>query len=172
MSADVDEPVQVEDWNPDWQTAAGALMVECRAVLGGEALVEHIGSTAVRGLAAKPIVDILVGVPSGRRAAAAEQLAAHGWTRLREAGVSGREYLRRRGGVHGNVHVVEHGSTLWRDNLLLRDYLRRDSDARRRYEAAKRKAVQEAPMLLAYSMHKATVIAELLREAKSRDRRR
>ncbi len=77
----------------------------------------------------------------------------------------GREYLRRRVGQHANVHVVEHGSTLWRDNLLLREYLRQDADARRRYSAAKRQAAQEAPTLLAYSKHKAAVVAELLIEA-------
>jgi GrpB-like predicted nucleotidyltransferase (UPF0157 family) len=127
--------------------------------------VEHIGSTAVLGLAAKPIIDVLIGVRRGRQKAVSEALSAHGWTPLGEAGVPGREYLRRRAGPHANVHIVEHGSALWRDNLALRDYLRRDSDARQRYATAKRQAAQEAPTLLAYSERKAAVVEKLLREA-------
>jgi GrpB-like predicted nucleotidyltransferase (UPF0157 family) len=156
VSTEVDEPVHIEEWNPAWHAAAAVVAAECRAVLGKEALaVEHIGSTAVRGLAAKPVIDILIGVPPGRLAAVAQRLVTQGWTHLGEAGVPGREYLRRRVGQHANVHVVEHGSTLWQDNLLLREYLGRDADARRRYMAAKRRAAQEAPTLLAYSHHKA-----------------
>ena len=166
MSANPDEPVHVEAWDRAWQISAAAIVAECRAALGEQALaVEHIGSTAVPGLAAKPIVDVLVGVRHGRQAAVAEELSAHGWTPLGEAGVQGREYLRRRTGQHANVHVVEHGSALWRNNLALREYLRRDSDARQRYEAAKRQAVQEAPTLLAYSERKAAIVEKLLQEA-------
>ena len=86
-------------------------MAECRAALGEQALaVEHIGSTAVPGLAAKPIIDVLVGVRRGRQTAVAEEFSAHGWTPVGEAGVQRREYLRRRAGQHANVDVVEHGS--------------------------------------------------------------
>ena len=169
VSTEVDEPAHVEEWNPAWHAAAVVLAAECRGALGEEALaVEHIGSTAVRGLAAKPVIDLLIGVAPGHRTAVAQRLVTHGWTHLGEAGVPGREYLRRRVGQHANVHVVEHGSTLWLQNLLLREYLRRDADARRRYSAAKRRAAQEAPTLIAYSQHKAAVVAQLLDEAKER----
>lgn len=163
----MDEPVHVEDWNPTWLAAADAVAAECQAVLGEEVLaVEHIGSTAVPGLAAKPVIDMLIGVSPGRGTAAAQRLVTHGWTHLGAAGVPGRQYLRRRVDQHANVHVVVHDSSLWRDNLLLREYLRRNADARRRYAAAKRRAAQEAPTLLAYSEHKAAVVAQLLDEAR------
>ena len=167
MSAEVDEPVHIEDWDPAWPAAAQALVAECQAPLGEDAIaVEHIGSTAVPGLASKPIIDLLIGVPPGRANAAAEQLAIRGWTHLGEAGVPGREHLRRRAGQHANVHIVEHNSTLWQDNLLLREHLRRDAGARQRYAAAKRQAADNAPTLLAYSEHKAAVVAGLLEEAR------
>lgn len=167
MSIEVDEPVHVEEWKEAWHSAADAVTAECRAALGAEGLgIEHVGSTAVRGLAAKPSIDVLVGVLPGHRTAVAHRLVTHGWTHLGEAGVPGREYLRRRFAQHANIHVVEHGSGLWQDNLLLRDYLRRSADARRRYSAAKRRAAQEAPTLLAYSRHKAAFVAQLLDEAK------
>ena len=128
--------------------------------------MEHVGSTAVPGLLAKPIIDVLIGVRPGRETSVASQLATYGWTHLGEAGVPGPEYLRRRAGQQANVHVVEHGSALWQDNVFLRDYLRRDADARRRYTAAKRLAVREAPSLLAYSEQKAAVVADLLQQAR------
>jgi GrpB-like predicted nucleotidyltransferase (UPF0157 family) len=165
---DVDEPIKIADWSDDWPRAANALISECRAALVGETCqVEHVGSTAVPGLAAKPVIDILIGVPAGRRTAVAQRLAARGWTYLGEAGVTGREYLRRRVGQHANIHVVDRPSALWEDNLLLRDYLRRDEAARLRYAEAKREAAQPGTRLLDYSQRKAPAVAALLTEAKN-----
>lgn len=171
VSTEVDEPVHLEEWDPGWLTAADALVAQCRAALGDDAVaVEHIGSTAVPGLVAKPVIDVLIGVRPGRRTAVAGRLATHGWTHLGEAGVEGREHLRRRTGAHANLHVVEHGSALWQDDMALREHLRRDPDARQRYAAAKRLAAQEAPTLLAYSEHKAAVVGRLLEEAREASR--
>ena len=166
-SSELDEPVHVEPWDPGWPAAAADLVATCREVLGEDAIaVEHIGSTAVPGLPAKPIIDVLIGVPPGREVAAAERLASRGWTRLGEAGVPGREHLRRRTGRHANVHVVEHGSALWQDGLLLREHLRRDAGARQRYAAVKQQAAHSAPTLLAYSEHKRAVVAALSEQAR------
>jgi GrpB-like predicted nucleotidyltransferase (UPF0157 family) len=165
---EVDEPIKIADWSDDWLRAANALISECRAALVGEICqVEHVGSTAVPGLAAKPVIDILVGVRAGRRTAVAQRLAATGWTYLGEAGVTGREYLRRRVGQHANIHVVDRPSALWGDNLLLRDYLRRDEAARLRYAEAKREAAQPGTRLLDYSQRKAPAVAALLTEARN-----
>ena len=168
VDAELDEPVSIVEPHLEWTQIAARLTDECRAACAGEAsvAVEHIGSTAVPGLAAKPVIDLMVGVRSGRREAVAAQLAAAGWTLLGEAGVPGRVYLRRRLGQHANVHVVDLGSPLWEDNLLLRDYLRRDAQARIRYGHAKRRAAEEAPMLLAYSAAKQQVVASLMHEAR------
>lgn len=171
VSDGIDEPVHVQEWCPVWFEDADAVVAECRTVLGDEALaVEHFGSTAVRGLAAKPVLDVLVGVAAGRRHVAARRLAAAGWEHLGEAGVPGREHLRRRQGQHANVHVVERDSALFRDGLLLRDHLRHDAAARERYASVKRRAAQEAPTLLAYSARKASVVSTLLEEARKRPR--
>lgn len=90
---------------------------------------------------------------------------AVGWTYRGEAGVTGRDYLRSHvEPAEANVHVVQYESGLWNDNLALRDYLRRDAAARERYAQAKRDAMREAPNLLAYSAHKAAVVARLVAE--------
>lgn len=168
MSADIDEPVSIAESDPMWPLVAAALAEECRAACRDEASlsIEHIGSTAIPGLAAKPVVDLMIGVQPGRREAVAAQLVSAGWTLLGAGAVPGRLYLRRRDGQHANVHVMEESSPLWEDNLLLRDYLRRNPDACARYESAKRSAAQVAPMLLAYSAVKHNLVTALLAEAR------
>jgi GrpB-like predicted nucleotidyltransferase (UPF0157 family) len=61
---DLDEPVHIIDYRPQWATEAVAEAARIAKAIGRPvADVEHIGSTAVVGLAAKPIVDLMVGVP-------------------------------------------------------------------------------------------------------------
>ena len=59
----LDEPIAVEEYNPAWTSVFRAEALKLHSRLGNSALgVEHIGSTAVPGLRAKPVVDIMVGV--------------------------------------------------------------------------------------------------------------
>jgi GrpB-like predicted nucleotidyltransferase (UPF0157 family) len=104
--------------------------------------VEHIGSTAVPGLAAKPIIDMLARVTDHRAAAACRAAMARiGWTHAPEPAD---EQLRRwsycfpdaaRRSHH--LHVVEHASTGWPTWLAFRDRLRADPAAAGRYAALK-----------------------------------
>lgn len=167
MPEQVDEPVHVVDYDSRWPALTRALAEELRQVLPAGVAIEHIGSTAVPGLAAKPVLDLLVGVTDdSQRKEAVAALVAVGWTHLGEASVPGRDYLRRRvEPADANVHIVQYESGLWNDNLALREYLRRDAVARERYAEAKRDAVREAPTLLAYSARKAAVVARLVAEA-------
>ena len=162
----VDEPVHGVEHDPRWRDRAAALAEELQQVLPVGAVVEHVGSTAVPGLAAKPVIDLLVGVRGDAQQAAVAALVAAGWENPGEAGVAGRAFLRSRAErADANVHVVQYKSGLWQDNLMLRDYLRRDSAARERYAEAKRAAARDAPTLLAYSAHKAAMVQRLLAQA-------
>ena len=167
MPEQVDEPVHVVDYDVRWPASARALTEELRQVLPCGAAIEHIGSTAVPGLAAKPVIDLIVGLTDdSQRQEAVEALVAVGWMHLGEAGIAGRDYLRTRAEwADANVHVVLFESGLWNDNLTLRDYLRHNAAARERYAKAKRAAAREAPSLLAYSAHKAALVEQLVAEA-------
>jgi GrpB-like predicted nucleotidyltransferase (UPF0157 family) len=114
----------------------------------------------------KPVVDILVGVDPADADAVAERIAAAGYEDLGEAGVPGRRYLRRRAAHAYNVHIVELGGPLWRDNLALRDYLRREPGEAARYADEKRRALASGSTLLAYSAGKAAFVAELVSRAR------
>ncbi|RIJ68765.1 GrpB family protein [Nakamurella silvestris] len=107
-----------------------------KALAAVEVDVEHIGSTSVPGLAAKPIVDIVVAVAD----ITAEEdyldglLAAGYELRVREPG----HRLVRTPTRDVHVHVYERGNPAVQEYLLLRDHLRADEDDRDLYESVKR----------------------------------
>jgi len=101
--------------------------------------LEHIGSTSVPDLAAKPIIDILAGVPPrARRAPYVAALVRLGYEHLGAYGIPGRDYFRRGSPRTHHVHMVSVSSAFWRDHLLFRDTLRADAALAREYAALKR----------------------------------
>ena len=102
--------------------------------------VEHIGSTSVPGLAAKPIVDIVVAVPdiTAEEDYLGPLLAAGYELRVREPG----HRLVRTPARDVHVHVYQRGDQAVDDYLLLRDHLRTDPEDRARYEAVKRDLIR------------------------------
>jgi GrpB-like predicted nucleotidyltransferase (UPF0157 family) len=141
---------------------------------------EHIGSTSVPGLLAKPIVDIMIGVEAGSVERIRVKVGELVYEDMGEAGVSGRIYLRRRiadskiAGLNAagfpvagfNVALVEYGGAIWKSNLALRDYLRANPDAAREYTEVKRAAVMSgATSLLAYSAYKREYVNRLMDRA-------
>lgn len=168
MNAAIDELVHVVPYDRKWPEHflhERARICEALDVLS-ERLV-HIGSTAVEGLAAKPIVDMMLGVPVyPPPSQLAHELSVLGYESLGEAGIAGRLYFRCRGVSAFNVHLVQLGGQLWICNLALRDYLRVNADARTRYAVAKFAAMDSgATQLLAYSQAKADVLQDLVEEA-------
>ena len=164
----IDESIELVDYDADWPMLAKAVTDGLRAVIGEDVPIEHIGSTAVPGMKAKPIIDIMVGLRSRE---AMNQMAARldriGWTHLGEAGVSGRLYLRRRDHHSVNVHLVIHATDTWSDNIILRDYLVANPAAARAYEEAKVQALRfGGSSLLSYSDSKASAVTELLCQAR------
>jgi ribonuclease-3 len=156
----LEEPVNLQDYDPRWPEVAAEEAERLRAAVPGAA-VEHIGSTAVPGLAAKPIIDLLVGVPALDLSLRLADYEACG-----EAGVPGRLYFRKRGPVSFNAHVVVQGGELWQNALLLRDYLRSHPPEARRYLEGKRGALAAGATLLRYSGAKSKLVEDLLARAR------
>jgi len=105
--------------------------------------IEHIGSTAVPDLVAKPVIDLMVGVDCFPPAhTLIEALRALGYESLGEAGVPGRLYFRRRIGMPFNLHVVAKEGDHWRKNLAFRELLKRDPASRERYSQTKTQALE------------------------------
>jgi GrpB-like predicted nucleotidyltransferase (UPF0157 family) len=167
MRPPVDEPVCLSEPSQSWVEAFTFERDRIRQLLSLP--IEHIGSTAVPDLLAKPIIDIQLGVSDypvpPDTVHALERLE---YENLGESGVPGRLYFRRRGPQSFNVHVVRFGGEHWTNNIALRDYLRTSASARSIYEKAKRDAISHgASSLLSYSAAKADVVASLLLQARA-----
>ncbi len=109
--------------------------------------VEHVGSTAIPGIAAKPIIDILIGLRSLEDAKECiPRLVAIGYEYVPEyeREIPERRYFRKgpaENRTH-HIHIVEVSSEFFRNHLLFRDYLRAHADEAKRYEALKRELAQ------------------------------
>lgn len=158
----VDEPVSLAEHDTRWRALAMEEAARIRGALP-EACVEHVGSTAVPGMVAKPVIDLLVGVRELPLSLRLPDYEAWG-----EAGVPGRLYFRKRGQSQAfNAQVVVQGGQLWQDALLLRDYLTAHPAEGTAYGAIKRAAVDGGAItLLRYAARKAPHVAALLDRAR------
>jgi GrpB-like predicted nucleotidyltransferase (UPF0157 family) len=166
----LDEPIELSEYDASWPVRFARDAEELAQQLG-DALrdVQHFGSTAVPGMVGKPIIDILLApVRWPLHDEDREALEQLGYQHFGEAGVPGRIYFRRRTPHATNLAVVEYGGALFRDNLLVRDYLREHPPAREAYARCKRAAYENgARTLLAYSGEKAKDVAALLEAARA-----
>lgn len=129
--------LELHDYDPLWVDAFLAHRSRILAALAdGSVEIEHIGSTSVVGLAAKPIIDILVVVPdiTAEEDYLVALLDAGYLLRVREPG----HRLVRTPDRTVHVHVFERGDNAIDDYLLLRDHLRSDENDRALYESTKR----------------------------------
>jgi GrpB-like predicted nucleotidyltransferase (UPF0157 family) len=173
--SDLDETITLHAHDPSWLDEGSKRASDIATSLHDlEAKVEHVGSTAVPDLEAKPIIDLLVGLSSQRDIdQAASRLSAAGWQDFGEAGVTGRRYMGTRGAAAFNIHIVLIDGEHWVNNLVLRDYLRSHPAEVGEYAAAKRAALGAGhTRLLAYSAAKANQTAVLLSKAKAWSQRR
>ncbi len=132
-------------------------------------VVEHIGSTAIPGIVAKPLLDIMVGIPEiADHAKAIAPMEALGYTYKGEFGIPDRHFfvLGDEATSTHHVHLVKFGGHFWQLNLVFRDHLRAHADACDRYAAEKRRLVREfADAREKYTAGKDAIIRELLAEA-------
>jgi GrpB-like predicted nucleotidyltransferase (UPF0157 family) len=160
-------PIAVVPYDPEWPRrfeAEGALLERVLApwLEGG---IQHIGSTAVPGLASKPIVDMMAGVQNLNEARAAyEPLEAEGYAYTpHRPGIAHHFDKRRSPEGRFGLHLPEPGSDLWRERLAIRDALRSDAALAGKYEALKlRLAREHAGDGEAYTLGKRAFVAREL----------
>lgn len=142
---DWDEPVELEEYDPDWTDWYEREGIRLLDELEDSTRdVAHIGSTAVEGMVARPIVDIQIGVDSleavSQHVVALQQL---GYDYFGDAGVDGRLYFRRRGELDCDLTVVLHRGEIWRRDLAVVDYLSEHDDRADAYSDLKRQLVDD-----------------------------
>jgi GrpB-like predicted nucleotidyltransferase (UPF0157 family) len=163
-----DRHVDIREYDPAWpsrfeEERAGLL----RLFKGTIAGVEHIGSTAIPGLAAKPIIDVMVGV---QELLADERLLSDlrgfGYEYFGEYGIPGRHFFRKGDPRTHHLHWVRFGGEFWEEHLLFRDYLRAHPEEARRYEELKRGlALRYVEDRRSYTASKTGFIREVLAKA-------
>jgi GrpB-like predicted nucleotidyltransferase (UPF0157 family) len=172
--------ISVLPYDPDWVRRFEAerdLLMEIlapwlarddgRSASSGAGAVHHVGSTAVPGLAAKPVIDMIAGVADLDSAGAAiEVLSGHSYVHAPHRPralwfhkpVAPEIEVR----TH-NLHLTEPGSDLWRERLAFRDALRADDALRAEYQALKLRLVQAHPDDLgAYTAAKRELVGRVL----------
>lgn len=162
--------VCVLPYDAGWEQDFADIEGELREALGDLALrIEHVGSTAVKGLPAKPIIDIDVVIDDrSRLEAVIAALGRIGYQHEGDLGVEGREAFQYDGKAHLRKHhlyVCARDSEELKRHLAFRDYLRAHPDAARAYGRIKEAGASLYPCdIEAYIAHKAPFIDAIYRE--------
>jgi GrpB-like predicted nucleotidyltransferase (UPF0157 family) len=161
--------IRIAEPDPAWPARFGVLGTRLRAALGDVALrIDHIGSTAVPGLAAKPVLDLQVSVAALEPVAPfRDPLVALGHVYREDNPERTKRYFREPPGTaRTHIHVRRAGSFSEQFPLLFRDYLRTHRAAAAEYAAAKRRLAAEFPHDgLAYTNAKTGIVWQLIHRA-------
>jgi GrpB-like predicted nucleotidyltransferase (UPF0157 family) len=163
-------PVVLEPWDPTWPSRFASWRAVVVKALGDRARrVDHIGSTAIPGLAAKPIVDVLVAVDDSTDETTYVPALEHAGIELYSRDDEHRFLVNAPPGpITVQVHVCDEGGDFERDHLLFRDYLLAHDDERDAYAAMKREAAAHwHEDRQGYTYAKSDLILDLLERAES-----
>jgi GrpB-like predicted nucleotidyltransferase (UPF0157 family) len=144
------QPLALSTYSPLWPAVFDVERRELLAILGDAVAVEHIGSTAVPGLGARPVIDVMVGTPDlvivERRAA---ELAAAGYRYQPELekAVPERRYFSKLEGGPGrfSLHAVQLGGAYWKRHIAFRDALRGSEPLAQQYWRLKQRLAARFP---------------------------
>ncbi|MBO4706339.1 MAG: GrpB family protein [Spirochaetaceae bacterium] len=161
--------VKVEQHNPEWETIARNTIEQLKKILKNTAVdIQHVGSTAIKNIRAKPIIDIVIGVSElDNILPFNEDLKANGFFFCGQ--IHPEQYLYVCG--HDDfrshhIHVVTYNSKIWNDYLNMRDYLNCHKDEAQAYSELKESlAKQYAKNRDTYTAKKSEFISSILQKA-------
>jgi GrpB-like predicted nucleotidyltransferase (UPF0157 family) len=173
------DPILLVPYDPRWPALFEAERALIQDAIGEWIVaIEHVGSTSIPGIAAKPVIDIAVGIRDIREGyKTIFPLSKLGYRCMGEGGIAERLYfkkpwnsksLRSPGNVlrTHQIHMYETTNPEWERHLIFRDYLRSHPNVRDEYEALKRRlAVEHAEDIEAYANAKSVFVEPLLRKA-------
>lgn len=174
--------VSIEPYNPQWPLKFLEIQAKLQHILKDIPInsIEHVGSTSVPGLRAKPVIDIDIVVPQSSLEAADTALTKAGYMSLGELDVPGRYVFRQPGygkldPAHGrgrdgqerqNTYVCIEGCASLRNHLDVKRVLLNNRDLREEYDAVKASLNgMEFEHIDQYVFQKTTVLCKILREA-------
>ena len=165
----LEETITIEKHDKKWAKWFEEEKVKLENIFGDNLLtIEHYGSSAVPGLWAKPIVDILVGlkewVVTDKEKHMLKKWGYEYFGQLHED--QPRHFARKRGKVNFNLAIVPYPGDEWDIHILVRDYLRTHPEEVKAYSEIKQKALNQGKnKLLEYSFFKDEFVKVLLDKA-------
>ncbi|MEU7154640.1 GrpB family protein [Streptomyces sp. NPDC045456] len=162
--------IDVVAYDPAWPAAAADAIADVREALSGAISdIEHIGSTSVPGLAAKPIIDLMAAAEDfGAVEAREEALARIGFRRSANGMTSRLLYIRGEGSHRTHhLHVVTLESWPARNQRILRDHLRAHPRDAARYAQLKQSLAATGASAETYTQAKTELIQELIDRARA-----
>ena len=158
--------ILVEPYDELWPAHFGALKQNYEAALVGVPIIsiEHVGSTSVPGLWAKPIIDIDIVVKGEHSRDAISALAGYGYTSRGDLGIEGRWAFEVANALHKtNTYGVRADSLALKNHLAVRDVLRRNPELRDEYGAVKRDLAIKTSDIDSYISGKTEVLQRILK---------
>jgi GrpB-like predicted nucleotidyltransferase (UPF0157 family) len=169
------DEIEIVDYDPNWPRLFEDERGRLARILPADQVlaIEHAGSTAIPGLAAKPIVDVFIAVPSVdvARTTLVEPITTLGYVYWEENPDQDRMFFVKGMPPYGerrthHVHIFEPASEFWRRALAFRDYLREHGDEAERYQQLKHSlAVQYRSDREAYSRAKDKYVKAVVQKA-------
>jgi GrpB-like predicted nucleotidyltransferase (UPF0157 family) len=162
--------ITVVDYDQAWPERFESLRAEYAAAMAAAGIpvvaIEHVGSTSVPGLAAKPIIDLDIVVREADVAAASGVLMSLGFTPQGDLGVPQRWAFRAPARLPGtNTYVIVDGCLSLRNHLGVRDVLRQDEALRDEYAAVKKQAGARLDSIDEYVVAKNDIVLKILAAA-------
>jgi GrpB-like predicted nucleotidyltransferase (UPF0157 family) len=164
--------ITIAEYDPQWPEQFRRIERELRSALGELAVaVEHVGSTSVPGLAAKPIIDVNVVIDSpAALPTVIDRLAAAGYQHRGDLGIVGRDAFKAPPGEpQRHVYVCARDATALHEQLAFRDFLRESPQAAEAYAALKREIAASCNGdRTAYTERKTEFVRDALSQARPR----
>ena len=160
--------IEVVDYDERWPERFGQLRDRYRELLDGVEVVaiEHVGSTSVPGLAAKPVIDVDIVVEREHLATTLDVLADAGFELRGDLGIEDRHsVVDRSEAIPTNTYVVVAGSLALRNHLAVRYLLRADAELCAEYGALKRRLASSTDDIDVYVEAKTPLLQRLLTRA-------
>jgi GrpB-like predicted nucleotidyltransferase (UPF0157 family) len=181
MSPAAVRTIILAEYNPDWPRLFEEEFERLQTAIGEWAVaIEHVGSTSIPDIAAKPIIDIGVALREfGDALYCITPLTEMGYECLGEFGIPRRIYFRKRtdtplpGQTHDGfgrthqIHMYARTHEQFINHLALRDYLRANTDARQEYQDLKQRLAAETDDVEAYAEAKSAFIRDVLNRARA-----
>lgn len=162
--------ITVVEYDPEWPVRFERLRQEYARAMADAGVpvlaIEHVGSTAVPGLVAKPVIDCDIVVAEQHVAAASEVMASLGFKPLGDLGIPLRWAFKEPERLAGtNTYVVVDGALSLRNHLAVRDALRADPELREQYAEVKRRVGAAAANIDEYGQGKNAMVQRILAAA-------